>query len=81
MGGYDSTNNVKNDIWRSTDEGTTWTEVSASAGWSARDVHSSVVSTGWEHRPDGRVRQTPFSAVISRMMSGGQPMRVRHGRR
>ena len=33
MGGYDSTNNVKNDIWRSTDEGTTWTEVSASAGW------------------------------------------------
>jgi hypothetical protein len=31
-----------NDVWRSTDLGTTWTQVNASAGWSPRTGHSSV---------------------------------------
>jgi photosystem II stability/assembly factor-like uncharacterized protein len=30
-------------VWRSTDNGSTWTEVNTSAGWSARHLHSSVV--------------------------------------
>ncbi len=42
MGGYDGSSNVTNDVWRSTDTGATWTEVNASAGWSARFGHTSV---------------------------------------
>jgi len=38
-----------NDVWRSTDYGATWTEVNASAGWSARVYHSSVIM------PDGSI--------------------------
>jgi PKD repeat protein len=34
-----------NDVWRSTDKGTTWTQMNASAGWSPRTGHSSVVMT------------------------------------
>ena len=33
----------KNDVWRSEDGGQTWHEVTVSAGWSARDGHTSVV--------------------------------------
>ena len=40
---------LKNDVWRSTDNGVTWTLVNASAGWSARQGHSSVVM------PDGSI--------------------------
>jgi len=44
MGGGDSmVGGVKNDVWRSTDNGTTWTQLTASAGWTARAGHSSVV--------------------------------------
>jgi PKD repeat protein len=43
MGGYVGGGNYKNDVWRSTDNGTTWAQVNASAGWSARESHSSVV--------------------------------------
>jgi len=32
-----------NDTWRSKDEGATWTQINASAGWSARYAFSSVV--------------------------------------
>ena len=39
----------KNDVWRSTDNGATWTQVNASAGWTARVAHSSVVM------PDGSI--------------------------
>ena len=39
----------KNDVWRSTDKGATWTQQTASAGWSARWDHSSVVM------PDGSI--------------------------
>ncbi|WP_321506807.1 DUF3821 domain-containing protein [uncultured Methanoregula sp.] len=42
MGGYDGTVS-KNDVWRSTNNGTSWTQVNASPGWSARHSHSSVV--------------------------------------
>ena len=38
-----------NDVWRSTDNGTTWTQMTAAAGWSARHAHSSVVM------PDGSI--------------------------
>jgi hypothetical protein len=49
MGGYVYNVNYLNDVWRSTDNGTTWTRVNASAGWSARFDHSSVVL------PDGSI--------------------------
>ncbi|WP_370575556.1 PKD domain-containing protein, partial [Methanomethylovorans sp.] len=47
MGGYDGSR--KNDVWKSTDNGTTWTQINSSAGWSARHSHSSVVL------PDGSI--------------------------
>ncbi|MDD5189322.1 MAG: PKD domain-containing protein, partial [Methanoregula sp.] len=47
MGGRDS--NYKNDVWQSADYGVTWTQINASAGWSARGYHSSVVM------PDGSI--------------------------
>jgi PKD repeat protein len=50
MGGYGYAQpNYMNDVWRSTDNGTTWTEVNASAGWPARDVASAVAM------PDGSI--------------------------
>ena len=50
MGGYTSTSPYyKNDVWRSTDNGVTWTQVNASAGWSARRWVNSVVM------PDGSI--------------------------
>ena len=49
MGGGDSTNGWKNDVWRSTDNGATWTLMTASAIWSARSGHSSVAI------PDGSI--------------------------
>jgi PKD repeat protein len=39
----------KNDTWRSTDNGATWTQVNASAGWMARLYHTSVAM------PDGSI--------------------------
>jgi PKD repeat protein len=36
MGGIDSSGNSKNDTWRSTDEGFTWTLMNASSGWLPR---------------------------------------------
>jgi PKD repeat protein len=49
MGGYDASGNYKNDTWRSMNNGTTWTLVNASSGWSARASHSSVAM------PDGSI--------------------------
>ena len=48
-GGFDSGGSRKNDTWRSTDNGTTWTQLTASAGWTARSEHSSVAM------PDGSI--------------------------
>jgi len=47
MGGNDGS--TKNDVWRSTDAGTTWTLVNASPGWSVRSYHSAVAM------PDGSI--------------------------
>ena len=49
MGGRNTGNIYTNDVWRSTDSGTTWTQVTAGAGWSARYAHSSVAM------PDGSI--------------------------
>ena len=50
MGGDESgVGDRKNDVWRSTDNGATWTEVNASAGWTPRKLHSSVAM------PDGSI--------------------------
>ena len=49
MGGFDGSPFIKNDVWRSTDYGATWTLVNASPGWSARRGHSSVAM------PDGSI--------------------------
>jgi len=49
MGGYSGGGGVKNDTWRSTDNGATWTRVNASAGWTGRQGHSSVAM------PDGSI--------------------------
>jgi PKD repeat protein len=40
---------MRNDTWRSTDNGTTWTQVNASGGWPARNHHSTV------GMPDGSI--------------------------
>ena len=61
MGGNDDsqsgTNTPRNDTWRSTDNGSTWTRLSESVGWSARSSHTSVAM------PDG--------SII--LMGGGDP--------
>ena len=49
MGGEDSGGSYKNDTWRSVDNGATWIRVNASAGWSAREAHTSVAM------PDGSI--------------------------
>jgi len=49
MGGYDNSYNLKNDVWRSTDNGATWTQVNASTGWTARRGFSSIAM------PDGSI--------------------------
>ena len=48
MGGYGG-GPVKNDTWRSTNNGTSWTQINASSGWAGRLGHSSVVM------PDGSI--------------------------
>ena len=45
MGGRVGTSSERNDIWRSTDHGATWTQMTASAEWPARFSHTSVVLT------------------------------------
>jgi len=47
-GGWDGVT-MKNDVWRSADNGATWILVNASAAWSARREHSSVAL------PDGSI--------------------------
>jgi PKD repeat protein len=50
MGGYDISGNPgRNDVWRSKDNGATWTQANASAGWSARYSSDSVAM------PDGSI--------------------------
>nr|WP_320162781.1 PQQ-binding-like beta-propeller repeat protein [uncultured Methanoregula sp.] len=49
MGGWDINGTRKNDVWRSTDSGKTWTQRNANAEWSPRAYHGSVVM------PDGSI--------------------------
>ncbi len=51
MGGcdYGNSGNVYNDVWMSADNGASWTQMTASAGWSPRHSFSSLVM------PDGSV--------------------------
>jgi hypothetical protein len=49
MGGAGYDNFRWNDVWRSTDQGTTWTLLTDSAGWAIRNVHTSVAL------PDGSI--------------------------
>jgi len=49
LGGFDGLVSYMNDVWQSTDNGATWTQVNASAGWSARYCHSSLAM------PDGSI--------------------------
>lgn len=45
IGGYDGNFTSLNDTWRTTNYGSTWTLVNASAGWSAREAPSAVTMT------------------------------------
>jgi PKD repeat protein len=49
MGGAESSGILKNDTWRSTDNGATWTQLTASAGWSPRVSFTSLAM------PDGSI--------------------------
>jgi hypothetical protein len=51
MGGYgfDLVFTYLNDVWRSTDQGATWTQMTAAAEWTARNGHASVAP------PDGSI--------------------------
>ena len=48
MGGWDNSS-AKNDVWRSTNNGATWTQMTATAGWTPRYYHSTVAM------PDGSI--------------------------
>jgi PGF-pre-PGF domain-containing protein len=41
-GGIDNSGNYKNDVWQSTDDGATWTQMTGNASWSGRWGHNSV---------------------------------------
>jgi hypothetical protein len=43
MGGIGLDNSRKNDIWHSSDQGATWTQITEDADWAARGGHTSVV--------------------------------------
>ncbi|KAF1073776.1 kelch repeat-containing protein [Methanogenium sp. MK-MG] len=49
MGGRDESGTLKNDVWQSADNGSTWTLVNANATWSGRSVHTAVAM------PDGSI--------------------------
>jgi hypothetical protein len=40
MGGYDGS--YRKDVWRTTDQGATWTIMTSNAGWTGRYLHTSV---------------------------------------
>jgi PKD repeat protein len=90
IGGGDGNFVFWNDVWRSTDKGATWTRVTAGAGWSARQYHSSVVLPdgsivimgGWAHGSgymNDVWRSTNFGATWTRVNnSAGWSARVGH---
>jgi PKD repeat protein len=74
MGGELESGTILNDVWRSTDNGTTWTMINASAGWYPRIWHRSVVlpdgsivlmggenlNDVWSLQPAGSTEQDPL---------------------
>lgn len=44
QGSFGQVDRYKNDVWRSTDMGATWTQMTAAAEWVGRDRHACVVS-------------------------------------
>jgi type II secretory pathway component GspD/PulD (secretin) len=49
MGGYSLFNSRTNDVWRSSNNGVTWTQQTAAASWVGRDSHTAVTL------PDGSI--------------------------
>ena len=49
LGGMNESFVFKNDVWQSTDNGATWTQVTGNAEWTGREGHSTVVM------PDGSI--------------------------
>jgi hypothetical protein len=82
MGGRDAGGNNLNDVWRSLDNGATWEQVTAHAGWTARVVHSSVAL------PDGSIvliggsYSTGVTSDVWRSKDGGATwtLMTTHGR-
>ena len=83
MGGHDGSNIFRNDVWRSTDNGVTWTEETANAPWTGRAVHSSValpdgsiVLFGGNNGMSGRLndvwRSTDYGATWTAMTSSAE---------
>ncbi len=56
-GGNSSPNGLMNDVWRSTDNGATWTRMTSHAEWTARFEHSTVAM------PDGSIVLSGGSAT------------------
>jgi len=89
MGGFIGNYHFMNDVWRSTDYGATWMLMTASAGWSAREQHSSVampdgsivLTGGWNGSADtsDTWRSTDNGATWTLMnASSGWPARSYH---
>ena len=75
MGGTPNGGTYYNDTWLSTDNGATWTQQTASAGWTARHEFSSVAI------PDGSIVLMGGNMIHGNMNeSGGQPIKVPRGR-
>ncbi|MBE0411455.1 MAG: hypothetical protein IBX69_17160, partial [Anaerolineales bacterium] len=70
MGGYDGSR--RNDVWRSTDRGATWTQMNGAAGWTARDYHSSVaLADGSIVLMGGRVSSWDYLNDVWRLETAG----------
>ena len=63
MGGYDGSSRL-NDVWSSSD-GSTWNLLTGTAGWSARNAHTSVVYDNQMFVMGGYDRSTRLNDVWS----------------
>jgi PKD repeat protein len=79
MGGVNSYVGYYNDVWRSTDNGGTWTQLTANAEWSPRSHHNSVAlpdgsivlmggtyfNDVWRFMPVGSSAQNPLHTYVA----------------
>ena len=65
-------NGYKNDVWRSTDGGATWMQVTPSAGWSARTGHSSVAMADGSIVLMGGLAGGGYTNDVWRSIDGGE---------